>query len=101
MLADLIADGTVFGQMFTNEQMKFNFKAEQTLTTYAYEISRSHKERVRAVHYIHIAKTELDSRISYHSFPILVNFQDSEILKNIAIKIFRGLRMILARTLFA
>jgi hypothetical protein len=28
VLADLIADGTVFGQMFTNEQMKFNFKAE-------------------------------------------------------------------------
>lgn len=101
VLVDLIGEGTVFGQMFTNEQMKFNFKAEQTLTTYAYEISRSHRERVRPMHYIHIAKTEIDSRISYHSFPILVNFQESEILKNISIKIFRALRMTLAKTIFA
>lgn len=81
--------------MFTNEYMKFNFKPDQVLTTYAYEISRSHRERVRPNHFIHIAKADMDGKITYHYFPILVNFQDSEPIKNIALKIFKGLRTII------
>jgi hypothetical protein len=86
--------------MFTNEYMKFNFKPDQVLTTYAYEISRSHRERVRPNHFVHIAKADMDGKITYQYLPILVNFQDSEPIKNIALKIFKGLRTIIHQSLF-
>ena len=79
--------------------MKFSFKAEQTFTTFAYEISRSHKEKVKRSHFIHIAKADLEGRITYHSFPILINYQETEPLKNIAVKIFKGLRGLVAKYL--
>lgn len=41
ILVDLLNENTVFGQMFTDEKMKFNFRADQVLTTFAYEISRT------------------------------------------------------------
>jgi hypothetical protein len=42
----------------------------------------------------------MEGRITHHYFPILVNFIDSEPIKSIAIKIFRGLRNIVHRALF-
>lgn len=100
VLTDLVFDSTLFAQVFTNEQMKFCFKADQTLTTFAYEISRSHKEKVKRSHFVHIAKTDVEGRITYHSFPVLINYQDTEPLKNIALKIFKGLRGLVTKSLF-
>jgi hypothetical protein len=69
------------------------------LTAYGYEISRAHRERVRRYHFIHIAKTDGDGRISYYSYPILLNYLESEHLRAIAAKIFKGLRGFVQRCL--
>lgn len=76
ILVDLINENTVFGQMFTDEKMKFNFKADQVLTTFAYELSRAQKDKVRKYHFVHISKADSDARISYHSFPRLILYND-------------------------
>ena len=39
-LVDLY-QGTLFGQLFNDENMKFKFSNNQVLTTYAYEIPKS------------------------------------------------------------
>ncbi|TNV85898.1 hypothetical protein FGO68_gene3349 [Halteria grandinella] len=99
ILVDLLYESTMFGQMFTNEQMKFTFRNDQVLTAYAYEMGRAQRERVKRYHFVHIAKTDREGRITYHSYPVLVNFQESEPLKAIAMKIFKGLKELVQRCL--
>jgi len=84
VLVDLVYDYSMFGQMFSNENMKFNFKPDQVLTTFAYEISRSQKERIKRCNFVHVAKADIEGRITYHLFPRFVFYQDADQLRTIS-----------------
>jgi len=54
LLVDLF-DHSLFGQLFSNEAMKFQFTGDQTLTTFAYEVSTTTKAKIKKHHFIHIS----------------------------------------------
>ena len=64
----------MFGQMFNDENMKFKFHDKQVLTTYAYEVGKSNKRLLHRNHFIHVAQTDDQGNIVYHSFPRLVPY---------------------------
>ncbi len=43
-------------------------------------------------HFIHIAQTDLKGDITFQSFPRLVFYSDTDPLKSICFKIFKGLK---------
>jgi len=75
ILVDLF-ESSALSQLFQNEQMKFNFVKDQTLTTFAYEVSKTLKDRVRKHHFVHIVKVGEENQITYNSFPRLVVYND-------------------------
>ena len=94
LLVDLF-DNSALSQLFTNEQMKFQFAKDQQLTTFAFEVSKHTKERVRKHHFVHIAKKDESKLISYFSFPRLVQYNDSDPLRTIALKVLKTLKPLL------
>ncbi|CDW77742.1 spore germination protein ia [Stylonychia lemnae] len=100
ILVDLLYENSMYGQMFSNEGMKFNFRQDQSLTTFAYEVSKTQKDKIKRQNFVHIAKADQDGRITYHCFPRLIMYQESDQLKTISGKIFKGLRTTLATTSF-
>jgi len=75
LLVDLF-ENTGFGQLFNNEQMKFSFQKNQTLTTFAYEVSKTYQYKTKRFHFIHVAKPDSQGQIGYHSFPRLIHFNE-------------------------
>jgi hypothetical protein len=57
ILVDLF-ENTALGQIFNNEQMKFSFHKDQVLTTFAYEVSKALKDKMRRYHFVHIGKKD-------------------------------------------
>lgn len=47
---------------------------------------------------MHVAKAESDGRITYHSFPRLIIYQETDTLKNISLKVFKGMRGTIAQS---
>lgn len=94
LLVDLF-ENSALSQLFTNEQMKFQFTKDQQLTTFAYEVSKHTKDRVRKHHFVHIAKADASKNVKYVSFPRLVQYNDSDPLKQISLKVLRALKPLL------
>jgi hypothetical protein len=94
ILVDLF-ESSALSQLFQNENMKFNFVKDQTLTTFAYEVSKTLKDRVRKHHFVHIVKVGEENKITYNSFPRLVVYNDQDPLKVVALKVLRNMRPLL------
>ena len=65
------------------------------MTTFAYEVSKHTKDRVRKHHFVHIAKKDNDKNVSYLSFPRLVQFNDQDPMRSIALKVLKVLKPLL------
>ena len=75
--------------------MKFSFHKDQVLTTFAYEVSKALKDKMRRYHFIHIGKKDQQGNIKYHSFPRMIHFNEQDPLKVLALKLFKVLRPLL------
>ena len=65
------------------------------MTTFAYEVSKHTKDRVRKHHFVHIAKKDANKNVTYHSFPRLVQYNDQDPLRVIALKVLKALKPLL------
>lgn len=75
--------------------MKFSFVKDQILTCFAYEVSKTLKDRVKRQHFVHIVKVNEQNKVTYNSFPRLVIYNDQDPLKVVALKVLRHLRPLL------
>lgn len=65
------------------------------MTTFAYEVSKTLKDRVKRHHFVHIVKGDERGQVTYNSFPRLVVYNDQDPLKIVAVKVLRCIRPLL------
>lgn len=101
ILVDLF-ENMAFSSQIVNEQMKFSFVRDQQLTTFAYEVPASMKQKIKKYHFIHIGKRKIDEgetnaagKIEYFSFPRLIVFGEQDRLSDIAQKMLKALKNLL------
>lgn len=71
------------------------------LTTFAYEVSVTTRQKIKKHHFVHIAKPQADTgEIKYFSYPRMIHFNEQDPLKVIAMKVFKTLRPLLHSTGF-
>ena len=58
-------------------------------------MSKHTKEKVRKQHFVHIAQRDADNNVSYLSFPRLVQYNDQDPLRSIALKVLKVLKPLL------
>lgn len=79
--------------MFIEENINLTFAKNQELTAYAYECPKGGADKLLPINFVHLIREEISQdKKRYQSFPRLVQFSETDSIKNIGFKIFKDLK---------